>query len=152
VGPDWVLLVVISVLGLLAVGFGVHGFKAEGIPFSPGIRIAGVAGKVVGVLCLVLGLALLWWAGRVFGPREDDAVVHAFVQRIPLGVAAYAVVQILWFSRRGSTRPKESAPRRRPPRDTSKKKEAGIIECPHCGKQMVDTAQERCRFCGEELA
>src|SRR5262249_29964787 len=122
-----------------------------GIPFSPGLRIAGIAGKIVGGLCLVFGLVIVWFSGRVFGPKEEDAVAHAVVRMFPFGVAAYAIAQVLWFSLPHGRRPETAD---RPPqsrRRVSKKLQEGIIQCPHCGKQMVDTAQERCRFCGEAL-
>jgi hypothetical protein len=150
-GPDWVLLSVISFLGLLAVAFGVHGFRAEGIPFSRNVRIMGIAGKIVGAICLALGLAIVWFAGRVFGPKEEDTVAHAAVRMFPFGVAAYAAIQIFWIllPRGKRTEKAESAPP--PKRSSPKKKEEGIIEYPQCGKRMVDTAQERCRFCGGDL-
>jgi hypothetical protein len=151
-GADWVLLSVVSFLGLLVVAFGVHGFRPNGIPFSPGIRITGVAGKIVGVLCLLLGLAILWAAGRVFGPKEDDAVAHAVVRMFPLGVATCAVAQIVWFLRPRGNRLESPSDRPRSTRPVSRKMEDGFVQCPHCGKRMVDTAQEGCRFCGGDLA
>lgn len=59
------------VLPLLAFGCGVllkQGFSEDGIPFTEKKRITGNAGKILGVLCGLLGLAfLILWLFTVKG-------------------------------------------------------------------------------------
>jgi hypothetical protein len=50
------------ILLALAVAFifvGVKGFSAEGLAFSAKTRIKGMAGKVVGAVCVLIGLGIL---------------------------------------------------------------------------------------------
>jgi hypothetical protein len=151
VGPDPVMLGFISFLGLAALVLGIMGYSASGIPFSSGTRITGTAGKIIGALCIAFGLTIVWLAGRVFGPKPEDAFAHRLVQAFPVGAACYAVARIVWLMRLGGERtakPRVKQPNRALP---SNHEEHGFVRCPHCGKRMVDTAQERCRYCGEEL-
>jgi hypothetical protein len=101
-GPDWVLLSIISLLGLAAVVLGIMGYSAAGIPFSGGTRLTAASGKTVGTFSIALGLALIWWAGRIFGPKASDGFLYAFVRALPLGVAIYAVARVGWLLRTGA--------------------------------------------------
>jgi hypothetical protein len=150
-GPDWVMLGVISFLGLAAVVFGIMGYSPSGVPFSSGTRITGSAGKIVGTLCILFGLAILWFAGRVFGPKPADAFAHGLVQTFPVGAAIYAAARIAWLMRSGGERTEKPPVRRGPRASRLAQDEDGFISCPHCGKRMVDTAPERCRYCGETI-
>jgi hypothetical protein len=149
-GPDWVMLSVVSVLGLAVVILGIMGYSAAGIPFSGSTRLTGAPGKTIGTISIALGLALIWWAGRIFGPKASDGFAHAFVRGFPLGVAIYAVARIGWLLRACA----ENTPGLRAARATSSRSRQandGFITCPHCEKRMVDTEQEECRFCGGHL-
>lgn len=44
-------------LGIAALGLGIKGFTAEGLPLGHESRIRGPAGKAVGVVCILIGLA-----------------------------------------------------------------------------------------------
>ena len=50
-----VLAVVITAIGVGLVMLGLKGFSAEGIPFSATTTLKGSTGRVVGIICLVLG-------------------------------------------------------------------------------------------------
>jgi hypothetical protein len=57
--------VILGVVGLGALGLGVKGFTKHGLPFSENKRITGTSAKVVGSICVALGLALIvmaFWA------------------------------------------------------------------------------------------
>jgi hypothetical protein len=101
-GPDWVMLSVVSVLGLAVVILGIMGYSAAGMPFSACTRLTGAPGKTIGTISIALGLALIWWAGRIFGPRASDGFAYAFVRALPFGVAVYAVARIGWILRTGA--------------------------------------------------
>jgi hypothetical protein len=150
-GPDWVMLSVVSVLGLAVVILGIMGYSAAGIPFSGSTRLTGAPGKTVGTFSIALGLALIWWAGRIFGPKASDGFAYAFVRALPLGVAIYTVARVGWLLRTGSRYGRPTCPlaEARPLR--ASRTTDGFITCPHCGKRMVDTEQEKCRFCAEDL-
>jgi hypothetical protein len=150
--PSWVVLGIICFLGLMAVVLGVMGFSPAGIPLSRNTRLTGLTGRVTGVPCILLGLAILWVAGHsILGPREEG-FAKGFIQALPFGVAVYAVARILWLQKSRSHEPIERPVRAPRPRASTSIREIGeIIECPHCGKSMVDTGAERCRFCRSEL-
>jgi hypothetical protein len=149
-GPDWVMLSVISLLGLAAVILGLMGYGPTGVPFSGNTRVTGAAGRVVGTISIALGLALIWWSGRIFGPKASDGFAHAFVRAFPLGVAVYAVARAIWLVRTGAgITPVTPTPRVTSSR--SRQAKDGFVTCPQCGKRMVDTEQEECRFCGADL-
>ncbi len=149
---SWGLLGIIGFWGLAAVILGVMGFSPAGIPLTRNTRIAGLAGKVTGGMCVLLGLAILWGAGHsILGPTEDG-FAKSFVRGFPYGVAVYSLAQILWLSKPRGKEPSEAPVRpKRPRQATSSREVGGIVECPHCKKRMVDTAAERCRYCGKEL-
>ena len=59
-------------IGLVVLG--IKGFTASGIPFSKKTTLRGTAGKVVGTLCILAGVAFIpvfllafWGYGRLFG-------------------------------------------------------------------------------------
>jgi hypothetical protein len=150
--PSWVILGIICFLGLMAVVLGVMGFGPAGIPLTQNARLTGLRGKVTGVPCILLGLAILWVAGNSFLGPTEEGFARGFMQALPFGVAVYAVARILWFQKSRPQQPIErpvQAPRSRA--STSIREMGEIIECPHCGKSMVDTGAERCRFCRSEL-
>jgi hypothetical protein len=149
-GPDWVMLSIVSLLGLAAVILGLMGYGPSGVPFSGSTRVTGVAGKAVGTISIVLGLALIWWAGRIFGPKASDGFASTFVRALPLGVAVYAVARVGWLMRTGAgITPVHHAARGTSSR--SRQTKVGFVTCPHCGKRTVDTEQEECRFCRQDL-
>ena len=149
---SWGVLGIVCFWGLAAVALGVMGFSPAGIPLTRNTRIAGLAGKVTGGLCVLLGLAILWGAGHsILGPTEDG-FAKSFVRGFPYGVAVCALAQILWLSKsRGKASSEAPVQPKRPRVAMSGREVGGIVECPHCKKRMVDTAAERCRFCGKEL-
>jgi hypothetical protein len=144
------MLSIVSLLGLVAVILGLMGYGPGGVPFSGSTRVTGAAGKAVGTVSIALGLALIWWAGRILGPRASDGFAYAFVRALPLGMAVYAVARVVWLMHAGGG----ASPVRPPVRarvTRASPRTDGFITCPHCGKQMVDAEQEECRFCGEHL-
>jgi hypothetical protein len=151
-GFSWGVLGIVCFWGLAAVILGVMGFSPTGIPLTRNTRIAGLAGKVTGGLCVLLGLAILWGAGHsILGPAEDG-FARSFVRGFPYGVAVYSFVQILWLSKPRGKEPREFPQQPKRPRLATSGREVGdIVECPHCKKRMVDTAAERSRFCGKDL-
>jgi CDP-diglyceride synthetase len=46
-----------AILGILFVVIGVKGFTEAGIPLSKNKTLEGTAGKIVGTICIVLGVA-----------------------------------------------------------------------------------------------
>ncbi|MCC9607513.1 hypothetical protein LOC68_12365 [Blastopirellula sp. JC732] len=50
-------------LGVIFLSIGVRAFTKTGLPLAPGLSITGVAAKVVGVCCCLLGCAII---GYVF--------------------------------------------------------------------------------------
>lgn len=46
-------------VGIAAILLGVKGFTREGLPFTSKKRLTGTAAMVVGVICLLIGLAFL---------------------------------------------------------------------------------------------
>jgi hypothetical protein len=151
-GPSWVVLGIICFLGLMAVVLGVMGFGPTGIPLSQNTRLTGLTGKITGVPCILLGLAILWVAGHSFLGPTEEGFAKGFMQALPFGVAVYAVARILWFQKSPRQEPIERRVQAKRPRVKTSSREIGeMIECPHCGKSMVDTGAERCRFCHSEL-
>lgn len=47
------------VIGIAAILLGLKGFTRDGLPFTKNKRLTGTTAKVVGAVCLLLGLALL---------------------------------------------------------------------------------------------
>lgn len=150
--PSWVVLGVICFWGGMAVVLGVMGFGPTGIPLTRTTRLTGLTGKVTGVPCILLGLAILWIAGHsILGPTEDG-FAKGFMQSLPFGVAVYAVARILWHLNSPSQELIERPKRKKRSRATTSSREIGeTIACSHCGKRMVDTGAQRCRFCGQDL-
>jgi hypothetical protein len=64
--PDVFLGVCLVGMGLGTLALGIKGFTDDGVPLSSETRIHGVAGKIVGVLCLLLAAGVLFLAVRVF--------------------------------------------------------------------------------------
>ncbi len=151
-GHSWVVLGIICFWGGMAVVLGVMGFSPAGIPLTRDTRLTGLTGKLTGVPCILLGLAILWIAGHSFLGPTEEGFAKGFMQALPFGVAVYAVSRIVWHLKSPSHEPIKRGKRRKRPRDATPIREIGeTIECPHCGKRMVDTGAERCRFCGQEL-
>ncbi len=46
-------------LGIGVILLGVKGFSREGLPFTNTKRITGAAGQVVGIVCILIGLAFV---------------------------------------------------------------------------------------------
>lgn len=46
-------------IGVAAILLGAKGFTRDGLPFTSKKRLTGTAAKVVGVICLLVGLALI---------------------------------------------------------------------------------------------
>ena len=53
-------------VGVAAVGLGIKGFTREGLPLGNQTDLAGVAGKVVGVICFLIGAAAFALAGLIW--------------------------------------------------------------------------------------
>jgi hypothetical protein len=151
-GPSWVVLGIVCFWGLVAVVLGVMGFSPTGIPLTRNTRLTGLTGKVTGLPCILLGLVILWGAGHsILGPTEDG-FAKTFVRGLPYGVAVYAVVRIILHSNsRGQEPTKRLVQAKRSRVATSSREVGGIVQCTQCGRRMVDTGAERCRFCGREL-
>jgi hypothetical protein len=47
------------VIGIAAIILGLRVFSRDGLPFTSKKRLAGTAGKVVGAICLLVGLAFI---------------------------------------------------------------------------------------------
>jgi len=47
------------VIGIAAILLGVKGFSDEGLPFTSKKRLNGTAGKVTGVVCILIGALFL---------------------------------------------------------------------------------------------
>jgi hypothetical protein len=128
------------------------GFSPAGIPLTRNTHLAGLAGKVTGVLCILLGLTILWGTGHSILAPTEDGFAKTFVRGLPYGVAVYAVARIIWVSKSRGQGPAERPIQVKRSRvATSRREVGGVVECPHCKRRMVDTAAERCRFCGREL-
>jgi hypothetical protein len=58
------IAIVLATVGVGLILLGVKGFSAEGIPWSAEKTLKGNAGRVVGIICILLGsliaLAALW--------------------------------------------------------------------------------------------
>jgi hypothetical protein len=46
-------------IGIGAILLGIKGFTRDGLPFTKSKRITGTSAKVVGVICILVGLALI---------------------------------------------------------------------------------------------
>ncbi len=51
-------------IGIGAIVLGAKGFKREGLPFTSTKRITGTPAKIVGVICILIGLVFI--AGNVY--------------------------------------------------------------------------------------
>jgi hypothetical protein len=51
-------------IGVGAIILGARGFMPEGLPFTNSKRITGTAAKIVGVICILIGLVFI--AGNVY--------------------------------------------------------------------------------------
>ena len=47
--------IVITTVGVALVLFGIKGFKPEGIQLTGGVELKGRTGRLVGLICLILG-------------------------------------------------------------------------------------------------
>jgi hypothetical protein len=60
----------LAALGVATVGLGLQGFGARGVPFGFGLQVGGRAGRALGVLLVLLGLALMapaaWFWGSLW--------------------------------------------------------------------------------------
>jgi len=58
------IAIVLATVGVGLILLGIKGFSAEGIPWSAEKTLKGNAGRVVGIICILLGsplaLAALW--------------------------------------------------------------------------------------------
>ena len=52
------------VIGIAAILLGMKGFKAEGLPFTSTKRITGTSARIVGVICILIGLVFI--AGSIY--------------------------------------------------------------------------------------
>jgi hypothetical protein len=53
-------------IGVGALGIGIKGFTAEGLPVGHATSLRGLPGKLVGVLCFLIGLAAFAMAAIIF--------------------------------------------------------------------------------------
>lgn len=51
-------------IGIGAIILGAKGFKPEGLPFTNSKRITGTPARIVGVICILIGLVFI--AGNVY--------------------------------------------------------------------------------------
>jgi hypothetical protein len=58
-------------IGIGAILLGMKGFTRDGLPFTNTQRIRGTAGKVVGVLCILLGVACLAFSALPLLTQKD---------------------------------------------------------------------------------
>ena len=52
------LAIVLAAIGVGLVALGIKGFSEEGIPFSAEKTLKGQTGRVVGIVCIVIGAPL----------------------------------------------------------------------------------------------
>ncbi len=52
-------LIIGIAIGISAILLGMKGFMAEGIPFTNSKRITGTSARVIGVICILIGLGLI---------------------------------------------------------------------------------------------
>jgi hypothetical protein len=60
---------VLLAVGVGAIGLGIKGFTKDGLPLSPTTNICGLAGRLLGMLCFLIGLAALAGATLIFIPQ-----------------------------------------------------------------------------------
>jgi hypothetical protein len=60
--------IILVAIGVGAIGIGAKGFTAEGLPVGHETRLRGMPGKLVGVVCFLIALALFAMAALSFVP------------------------------------------------------------------------------------
>ncbi len=61
-GPDIGGAIAVILMGIAAIGLGCKGFTAKGLPWTKGGYITGKWAEAVGVVCMIIGVALVCFA------------------------------------------------------------------------------------------
>lgn len=63
-------MIALILVGVVAIRLGAQGFSQTGIPLGAESTLSGTAGRVVGVLCILIGLAAFCGAGLIWMGRS----------------------------------------------------------------------------------